>query len=68
MLDLAGDPFDLLTALHPEQLGEQLAPLLDGASVRTRALDIDALPTAAAIAAILIANAFPSEPSEAAEN
>lgn len=49
-------------ATDPEQLGEQLALLLDGASVRTRALNIDALPTAAAIADILIGNALPSSP------
>ncbi|ONI89348.1 TetR family transcriptional regulator [Actinosynnema sp. ALI-1.44] len=48
-------------AVEPEQLGEQLALLLDGASVRTRALDTDALPTAAAIAAVLIDNALPAE-------
>ncbi|GAB2552720.1 TetR/AcrR family transcriptional regulator [Nocardia heshunensis] len=47
-------------ATDPEQLGEQLALLLDGASARTRALDIETLPTAAAIAAILIENALPA--------
>ncbi|MFF2554961.1 TetR/AcrR family transcriptional regulator [Nocardia sp. NPDC058058] len=47
-------------ATHPEQLGEQLALLLDGASARTRALDIETLPTAAAIAAVLIDNALPA--------
>ena len=55
-------------ATHPEQLGEQLALLLDGASARTRALDTDALPTAAAIAAVVIDNALPSEPPAAAGN
>jgi AcrR family transcriptional regulator len=46
-------------ATNPEQLGEQLALLLDGASARTRALDTETLPTAAAIAAVLIDNAIP---------
>ncbi len=46
-------------ATHPEQLGEQLALLLDGAAARTRALNTETLPTAAAIAAILIDNAIP---------
>ena len=43
----------------PEQLGEQLALLLDGASARTRALDSESFSTAAAIAAVLIDNAIP---------
>jgi AcrR family transcriptional regulator len=47
-------------ATNPEQLGEQLALLLDGASARTRALDTETFPTAAAIAAILIDNAIPA--------
>jgi len=47
-------------AAHPEQLGEQLALLLDGASARTRVLNTDAFPTAAAIAAVLINNAIPT--------
>ncbi|MCU1397716.1 MAG: TetR family transcriptional regulator [Acidimicrobiales bacterium] len=46
-------------ATDPEQLGEQLALLLDGASVRSRVLDSDTLATAAAIAAVLVANAIP---------
>ena len=45
-------------AADPEQLGEQLALLLDGASVRTRVLHADAFSTAAAIAAVLIDNAI----------
>ena len=48
-------------ATDPEQLGEQLALLLDGASARGRVLDTEALPTAAAIAAVLIDNAIPTE-------
>jgi AcrR family transcriptional regulator len=47
-------------ATNPEQLGEQLALLLDGASARTRTLDTETFPTAAAIAAILIDNAIPA--------
>lgn len=46
-------------AIDPELLGEQLALLLDGASVRTRALGTDANPTAAGIAAMLIEHAIP---------
>jgi AcrR family transcriptional regulator len=46
-------------AASPEQLGEQLALLLDGASARNRALNTETLSTAAAIAAVLIDNAFP---------
>jgi hypothetical protein len=45
-------------ATNPEQLGEQLALLLDGASARSRVLNTDAFATAAAIAAVLIANAI----------
>ncbi|MFJ9350922.1 TetR/AcrR family transcriptional regulator [Streptomyces sp. NPDC101237] len=45
-------------AADPEQLGEQLALLLDGAAARTRVLNTDAFPTAAAIAAVLIDNAI----------
>ena len=45
---------------NPEQLGEQLALLLDGASARTRVLNADAFPTAAAIAVVLIDNAIPT--------
>jgi len=47
-------------AADPEQLGEQLALLLDGASARTRVLDAESFPTAAAIAAVLIDNAIPA--------
>lgn len=47
-------------AADPEQLGEQLALLLDGAAARSRVLDADAFPTAAAIAAVLIGNAVPA--------
>jgi AcrR family transcriptional regulator len=49
-------------ATDPEQLGEQLALLLDGASARSRVLDSETLATAAAIAAILLDDAIP-EPS-----
>ncbi|WP_338185709.1 TetR/AcrR family transcriptional regulator [Jatrophihabitans sp.] len=45
-------------ATNPEQLGEQLALLLDGASARSRVLDTEALATAAAIAAVLVDNAI----------
>ena len=47
-------------AVDPEQLGEQLALLLDGASARSRVLDTETLATAAAIAAVLVDNAIPS--------
>jgi AcrR family transcriptional regulator len=47
-------------ATNPVQLGEQLALLLDGASARTRVLNADTFPTAAAIAAILIDSAIPT--------
>ncbi|WP_392666984.1 TetR/AcrR family transcriptional regulator [Streptomyces sp. LN785] len=47
-------------AANPEQLGEQLALLLDGASVRTRVLNAESFPAAAAIAAVLIDNALPA--------
>lgn len=47
-------------AADPEQLGEQLALLIDGAAARTRVLNADAFPTAAAIAAVLIDNAIPA--------
>lgn len=46
-------------AADPERLGEQLALLLDGVSVRTRTLGTNAAPTAAAIAAALIEHAIP---------
>ena len=45
-------------AADPEGLGEQLALLLDGASARTRALGVDAMPAAAGIAALLIDHAI----------
>jgi AcrR family transcriptional regulator len=44
---------------NPEQLGEQLALLIDGASARTRVLNTESFPTAAAIAAVLIDKAIP---------
>ena len=50
-------------AANPEQLGEQLALLIDGASARTQVLDIDCFPTAATIAAVLIDNAIAASPS-----
>jgi AcrR family transcriptional regulator len=46
-------------ASDPEQLGEQLALLLDGASARSRVLDTDTFTTAAAVAAVLIEDAVP---------
>jgi AcrR family transcriptional regulator len=47
-------------ATNPEQLGEQLALLLDGASARSRVLDTSTFAAAAAIAAVLIADAIPA--------
>jgi AcrR family transcriptional regulator len=47
-------------ATEPEQLGEQLALLLDGASARSRVLNTETLATAAAIAAVLVNNAIPT--------
>src|SRR6202161_4802731 len=47
-------------ATNPEQLGEQLALLLDGASAPPRFLNPESFPTAAAIAAVLIDNAIPT--------
>ncbi|MDO8189251.1 TetR/AcrR family transcriptional regulator [Conexibacter sp. JD483] len=47
-------------AADPEQLGEQLALLLDGASARSRVLDGETFSTAAAIAAVLVDNAIPA--------
>jgi AcrR family transcriptional regulator len=49
-------------ATNPEQLGEQLALLIDGASARTRVLNSESFSTAAAIAAVLIDNAVPASP------
>ncbi|WP_405820694.1 TetR/AcrR family transcriptional regulator [Streptomyces sp. NBC_01390] len=46
-------------AADPEQLGEQLALLLDGAAARTRVLNAESFPTAGAIAAVLIDAAIP---------
>ena len=45
-------------ATNPEQLGEQLALLLDGAAARTRVLNTDTFSAAAAIAAVIIDNAI----------
>ncbi len=47
-------------ATDPEQLGEQLALLLDGASARNRVLNTKTFATAAATAAILIDSAIPT--------
>ena len=49
-------------ATDPEQLGEQLALLIDGASARTRVLNSESFSTAAAVAAVLIDNAIPASP------
>jgi AcrR family transcriptional regulator len=46
-------------ATNPEQLGEQLALLLDGASARSRVLNTSTFSNAAAIAAVLIEDAIP---------
>ena len=51
-------------ATNPEQLGEQLALLLDGASARSRVLNTETLTTAAAIAAVLVDNAIPADEFE----
>jgi len=47
-------------ATDPEQLGEQLALLLDGASARSRVLNTETFATAAAMATVLIDNAVPA--------
>ena len=47
-------------ATNPEQLGEQLALLVDGASARSRVLNTDTLATAAAIATVLVDRAIPT--------
>ena len=47
-------------ATNPEQLGEQLALLLDGASARNRVLNTESFATAAATAAVLIDDAIPT--------
>ncbi len=44
---------------HGDELGEQLALLLDGAAARSRVLDASTFPTAAAIAAVLVDTALP---------
>ncbi len=49
-------------ATNPEQLGEQLALLLDGASARSRVLNTSSFSTAAAIAVVLIDDAIPTAP------
>ncbi|MER0443316.1 TetR family transcriptional regulator [Streptomyces sp. Edi4] len=53
-------PREAGASADPEQLGEQLALLIDGAAARTPGLNADAFPTAAAIAAVLIDNAIPA--------
>lgn len=53
-------------ANDPEQLGEQLALLLDGASARSRVLNTDTFATAAAIAAVLVDDALPAASAPAA--
>ena len=47
-------------ATDPEQLGEQLALLLDGASARSRVLNTSTFATAATAAAVLIDNSIPT--------
>ena len=47
-------------AANPEQLGEELALLLDGAAARSRVLNTSTFSTAATIAAVLIDNAIPT--------
>ncbi|MFD3311831.1 TetR/AcrR family transcriptional regulator [Streptomyces sp. NPDC058694] len=54
-------------ATDPEQLGEQLALLLDGASARSRVLNTDAFTSAAAVATVLVDNALPTAATPAAE-
>ena len=51
-------------ATDPEQLGEQLALLLDGASARSRVLNTSTFATAAAVAAVLIDNSVPADPGQ----
>jgi hypothetical protein len=50
-------------ATNPEQLGEQLALLLDGASARNRVLNAETFTTAVAIATVLVDDAIPSAAS-----
>jgi AcrR family transcriptional regulator len=47
-------------ATNPDQLGEELALLLDGAAARSRVLNTSTFSTAAAIAGVLIDNAIPT--------
>ena len=47
-------------ATNPEELGEQLALLLDGASARSRVLNTETLATAAAVAAVLVDSSIPT--------
>ncbi len=47
-------------ATDPDQLGEQLALLLDGASARNRVLNAETFATAAAVATVLIDDAIPA--------
>ncbi|HEY0239323.1 MAG TPA: helix-turn-helix domain-containing protein [Friedmanniella sp.] len=47
-------------AAEPDQLGEQLALLLDGAAARSRVIDADSFDSAAAIAAVLVDHAVPA--------
>jgi AcrR family transcriptional regulator len=49
-------------ATNPEQLGAQLALVIDGASARTRVLNNECWTTAATIAAVLIDNAIATSP------
>jgi len=51
-------------AVDPDELGEHLALLLDGATTRTRVLNADSFSTAAAIAVVLIDNAIPRTAGE----
>ncbi|MDT4936015.1 MAG: hypothetical protein QOK11_3907 [Pseudonocardiales bacterium] len=50
-------------AANPEQLGEQLALLIDGASARSQVINSESFSAAAAIAAVLIDNAIPASSS-----
>jgi AcrR family transcriptional regulator len=47
-------------ATNPEQLGEQLALLLDGAAARNRVFNSESFATAATTATVLIDNAIPT--------
>ncbi len=48
-------------AANREQLGEQLALMLDGASARNRVLNTETFATASAVAAVLVDNAIPRQ-------